>query len=138
MGVMMSARRPRVLLADGHRLKAADVRKLLQPFCDVVDIADNGQMLQVFSFLNSDGSGAPREIIPTAGDTFTVLETWLDLDAQGRVAQRTQQTGSTLTFSDQAFFWEEFDAAPGEYIVGFIVEDLDGNATQTFTQVTVE
>lgn len=98
----------------------------------------DGQMQQVFGFLNPDGTGAVREIIPTAGDTFTVLETWLDLDAQGRVAQRSRQEGSTLTFGSEAFFWEEFDAAPGTYVVGFIVEDLDGNAQQSFTQVTVE
>lgn len=26
--------------------------------------------------------GAPREILPTAGDTFTIQERWLDLDVQ--------------------------------------------------------
>ena len=34
--------------------------------------------------------------------------------------------------------WEELDAAPGQYIVGFIVEDLDGNKIEAFEQVTVE
>ncbi|MFO7743286.1 MAG: hypothetical protein R6X31_13340 [Anaerolineae bacterium] len=35
-------------------------------------------------------TGAPREIIPRSGDTFTVLEKWLDLDEQGRVVQQAQ------------------------------------------------
>jgi len=30
------------------------------------------------------------------------------------------------------------DAAPGEYIVGFIVEDLDGNAHEVYERVMVE
>ena len=48
------------------------------------------------------------------------------------------QQGGTLTFSDQPLVWEVLDAAAGEYLVGFIVEDLDGNAFTTTTQVTVE
>jgi hypothetical protein len=48
------------------------------------------------------------------------------------------QEGSTLTFGDQMFMWQELDAAPGEYIVGFVAEDLDGNAYEVYTQVDVE
>jgi hypothetical protein len=34
--------------------------------------------------------------------------------------------------------WEDLDAAAGEYIVGFVVEDLDGNAYEAFSAVAVE
>ena len=53
------------------------------------------------------------------------------------MSQNATQQGQTLTFGDQMFTWEDLDAAAGEYIVGFIVEDLDGNATPVFTQVSV-
>ena len=98
----------------------------------------DGILRQVFGFTNEGGTGAPREIIPQSGDTFTVLERWLDLDERGQVAQAAAQEGNTLVFSDQMFTWEELDAAPGQYVVGFIVEDLDGNAQQVYAQVTVE
>ncbi len=98
----------------------------------------DGQAVQVFGFQNDDGTGAPREILPTAGDTFTIFETWLDLDEQGNVIEQATETGETLTFSEDPFIWEEYDAAPGDYVVGFIVEDLEGNPTQSFTQITVE
>ncbi|MCB0163356.1 MAG: hypothetical protein KDI79_03955 [Anaerolineae bacterium] len=98
---------------------------------------NDGVMRQVFGFTGENGTGAPREIIPQVGDTFTVLEEWLDLDQQGNVTQSVQQQGDTLTFSDQPFTWQELDAAAGPYIVGFIVEDLDGNKTEVFDQVTV-
>jgi hypothetical protein len=98
----------------------------------------DGVLRQVFGFTGEDGTGAPREIIPQSGDSFTVLEKWMDLDAQGRVAQVAKQEGGTLTFGDQMFTWETLDAAPGQYIVGFVVEDLDGNAYEAFTQVRVE
>lgn len=98
----------------------------------------NGQLRQVFGFTEEDGTGAPREIIPNTGDTFTVLDTWWDLDSNGNLAETVSLEGGTLTFGDQAFSWEELDAAPGVYLVGFVVQDLDGNATQSFEVVTVE
>ncbi len=98
----------------------------------------DGLLQQVFGFSGEDGTGAPREITPAAGDTFTVLERWLDLDAQGQVTGSAQQEGGVLTFSDQMFTWQELDAAPGQYVIGFIVEDLDGNRVESYAPVRVE
>lgn len=98
----------------------------------------NGVLTQVFGFTGESGTGSPREIIPQTGDTFTVADTWMDLGAQGESAQTSIQPGGMLTFGDQMFRWQELDAAPGPYIVGFIVQDLDGNAYETYQTVTVE
>jgi hypothetical protein len=92
---------------------------------------------QVFGFTGEDGTGAPREITPQRGDTFTILEKWTDLDAQGKVTEVVQQEGETLTFGEQMFTWTQLYAAAGEYIVGYIVEDLDGNSQASYVQVTV-
>ena len=97
----------------------------------------DGIMQQAFGFTNENGTGAPREITPQSGDTFTVLERWLDLDGQGRVTETAAQQGGTLTFNDQPLVWEVLDAAAGDYLVGFIIEDLDGNAITATGQVTV-
>jgi hypothetical protein len=97
-----------------------------------------GVLTHVFGFTGEGGIGAPREIIPTVGDTFTVLDKWLDLDERGNVEQTVRLEGGTLTFGDQTFSWEVLDAAPGPYVVGFIVQDLDGNAYESFEVVTVE
>ncbi len=78
------------------------------------------------------------KILPNPGDTFTVQQTWLDLDANGRVTKTATQDGDTLTFSADPFVWEELDAAAGEYVVGFMVQDLDGKSTDVYTKVTVE
>lgn len=98
----------------------------------------NGQLQQVFGFTGQDATGAPREVTPQSGDTFTILEKWMDLDAQGQVTEVVQQEGETLTFGDQLFTWEQLYAAAGEYIVGFIVEDLDGKQQPVFVQVVVQ
>ncbi|MHB0877722.1 MAG: clostripain-related cysteine peptidase [Anaerolineae bacterium] len=98
----------------------------------------NGALQQVFGFTGDGTAGAPREIVPQPGDTFTVLEQWLDVAADGGAATRATEAGSTLTFSDQPFTWVDLDAAAGLYVVGFIVEDLDGKEYPVYTQVTVE
>ena len=97
----------------------------------------NGILTNVYGFTGEDGTGAAREIIPTQGDQFTVLETWMDLDQNGQVTDTVTQQGSTLTFGEYMFTWELLYAAAGDYIVGFVVEDLEGNATQALGQVTV-
>jgi hypothetical protein len=93
---------------------------------------------QVFGFTGEGETGAPREIIPQTGDTFTIQQTWMDLDQGGKATKTVTQDGDTLTFGDQMFTWKELDAAPGEYIVGFIVKDLDGKGQETYTEVRVE
>jgi clostripain len=97
----------------------------------------DGVLQQVYGFNNEDGTGGPREIIPQAGDQFTVLERWLDMDDSGNVVGSETQEAGTLTFTDQTFTWVDLDAAAGEYVVGFIVEDFDGNEFPAYTQITV-
>jgi hypothetical protein len=92
---------------------------------------------QVFGFYGDNAASAPHEITPKAGDTFTVLEKWLDLDQSGNVTQTVLQKGKTLTFGAQPFKWKELNAAAGNYVVGFLVEDLDGNSQSAFAQIVV-
>ena len=100
-------------------------------------IFQDGVLLQVVGFNNSDGTGGPREIIPQAGDSFTILERWLDLDANGNIEEAVSLEAGTLTFTDQTFIWVDLDAAAGTYVVGFIAEDFDGGQYPTYTQITV-
>ncbi|MCE7989297.1 MAG: hypothetical protein DYG89_49725 [Caldilinea sp. CFX5] len=97
----------------------------------------DGLLRQVFGFTHPDQTGAPREITPEQGDTFTILEHWMDLDQRGRVTQTVRQPGGVLTFGEEPFTWQEQNAASGDYVIGFIVKDLDGNATEAYAQVNV-
>lgn len=38
----------------------------------------------------------------------------------------------------EAFTWEEIYAAPGAYIVGYLVQDLDGKVYPVYANVTIE
>lgn len=93
---------------------------------------------QVFAFTDDNGQGAPWEVTVSPGDTFTVLQKWMDLDADGNVVATAWEEGETISLGDAPVRWAELDAAAGQYVVGFIVEDLDGNQRQSFVQVTVE
>lgn len=97
----------------------------------------DGVLQQVVGFNNADGTGGPREIIPQAGDSFTIQERWLDLDSSGNVTEAVTLEAGTLTFTDSTLIWVDLDAAAGEYVVGFIVEDFDGNQFPSYTQITV-
>jgi hypothetical protein len=98
----------------------------------------DGLLRQVFGFTGSDATAAPREIIPQAGDQVTILEKWMDLDENGRVTEIVEENGETLTFGSQTFTWESLDASAGSYVVGFIVEDLDGNVYPVYANVEVQ
>ena len=96
----------------------------------------NGNLVQVFGITGSNDTGAPREITPGQGDTFTLLEKWID-NPSGN-AQIVYENGVTFTFGTEPFKWEQLYAAAGEYVVGFIIEDLDGNQYPVYTQITVQ
>lgn len=97
----------------------------------------NGALRTVVAFSN-DQAGAPYEVTPQPGDTFTVLQKWLDLDSSGKVEQVATQEADTLTFGNDPFTWVEMDAAIGQYIIGYIVTDMDGNQYPVYAQVNVQ
>jgi hypothetical protein len=97
----------------------------------------DGKLFQVFGYYGQQETGAPAEISPEAGDTFTLSQKWMDLDSSGNVTQTVYDSGQTLTFGYSLFTWEQMYAPAGEYLVGFLVSDLDGNVTESYTQITV-
>lgn len=96
----------------------------------------NGSLVQVFGITGEGDTGAPREITLTRGDTFTLLEKWID--NPGGTPQIVYENGETFTFGAEPFRWEQLYAAAGDYVVGFIITDLDGNQYPVYTQITVQ
>lgn len=97
----------------------------------------DGALRQVYGFAGEDEAGAPREITPEQGDTFTILEQWLDIDSSGQGTTPASQEGATLTFGADTFRYQEVYAAAGPYVIGMVVEDLDGSQVEAYTQVEV-
>jgi hypothetical protein len=96
----------------------------------------DGQLRQVFGFTGMEDSGPMRELTPGTGDTFSLVQTWLESDGSGGY-RRVTETGETLTFGSQAFTWNEVYASSGTYVIGFVASDLDGNEVETLGTVTI-
>ncbi|MBI5952878.1 MAG: hypothetical protein HY865_14570 [Chloroflexi bacterium] len=102
----------------------------------VMDFGGDGTMLNIYGFNGENGTGAPREITPSPGDTFTIVEEWLDFD-QNPEGEFVDYLGGTMTFGDQPFEMVPYYAYSGSYTLGVIVTDLNGNSVEEFIEVTV-
>jgi hypothetical protein len=96
----------------------------------------NGQMTHVFGFTGPDPTGAMSEITPQSGDQVTLIQTWYEPDGSGAYRPVTEN-GETLTFGSQMFTWKELYVDSGDYVVGFVVSDLEGNEKQAFGTLKV-
>jgi len=96
-------------------------------------IFKDGKLYQVLGYTGNDTANAPREITPANGDTFTIANKWLEEGGKKVV----YEDGESLTFGDAPFTWEQVYAPAGQYVVGFLVTDMDGNVYSANTQVTV-
>ncbi|MBI9050154.1 MAG: hypothetical protein JEZ00_12085 [Anaerolineaceae bacterium] len=80
----------------------------------------------------------PREITPKPGDQFMVLDTWWTVDNDGQV-ENSYQEGNVLTFGGEPFYFVTVgESDPGDYAIGIMVEDMDGNLTYQFEPITVK
>lgn len=102
----------------------------------VITFTGDNKMQNVFGFNGENGSGAPREITPQNGDTFTITEEWLEFD-KNPDGEFVDYQGGTMTFGDNRFEMVPYYAFPGQYILGIIVEDLNGNMNEEYVEVNV-
>ncbi len=97
----------------------------------------DGVLSQIFGYTGQNGLGAPRQITPQPGDTFTVQEQGHRL-VNGVPAESFTRPGGVLTFSGKAWTIQRQPAPGGSYVVGFIVEDLDGRRYEQYESLFVE
>lgn len=98
----------------------------------------DGELEQVLAFTGLQDTGPMREINPVRGDSVTILEDWLLLqEDDGSESEFFQKEGDTLSFGDARWTWEEGEILLGEFVVGFIVEDLDGSFYEEYTDILV-
>ena len=97
----------------------------------------DGELNEVWGFTGMTDTGPMSEIGPEQGDQFTVLEQGIN-PKEKATSEDWSREGDTLTFGEQDFVSEEVPAPSGEYVVGFIAEDLDGNLYDQYETVTVE
>ncbi len=99
----------------------------------------DGEGFQVIAFTGaaSSSAGAPYELTPKPGDTFTVLEQGINLAAAEGEDDSYRREAGTLTFGDEPFTLETTPAPSGNYVVGILAEDLQGNTYEQYESVFV-
>ncbi|MHC1783364.1 MAG: clostripain-related cysteine peptidase [Anaerolineaceae bacterium] len=102
----------------------------------VISFGGDANMQNIYGFNGEGGSGAPREITPQNGDTFTITDEWLEFN-QNPDGEFVDYTGGTMTFGNNRFVMSPYSAVPGNYILGIIVEDMDGHSNEEFINLTV-
>ncbi len=91
---------------------------------------------RTIGFSGAGGTGAPRAITPRAGDTFTILEQWIEADEDGNEVTN-EYPGETLTFQGTPFEVIAYEGYPGDYSLSITATDLNGNEVTEYAAVTV-
>jgi len=99
-----------------------------------INFTGEGEMREIIAYNEtSEGLLAPFQITPQIGDQFFVYQEWFE---NGEFVYYPDE--DPLTYSGEDFTFQGYDAAPGLYIIGFIVEDLEGNLFYSdYVEITV-
>lgn len=101
-------------------------------------IFSDGEMVRAVAYTSESPVGAMSELRPKRGDTFTILTDWIDSASEiSQTVSKYKLEGETLTFGENNLLWSPIDAPAGNYLVGFIAEDIDGNWYTSYTQIEV-
>ena len=96
------------------------------------------RLYKVLIFVGGDGVGAPYEVSPNVGDSFSPSRRWMDLDSSGNVSGTSFDQNESFSFSGGLVSLGSQFLPSADYLVGILVSDMDGNITPVYTQITVE
>ncbi len=102
----------------------------------VMKFSGDGKMKAVYGFTGENMQGAVRQISPRSGDQFTVLEEWLEFE-ENEEGKLVLYEGGTITFRDRPITMEAYYGYSGDYMLGIILEDIDGNSIEQFAELQV-
>ena len=89
----------------------------------IIHFTGDGEMREIIGYNESaEGLLAPFQITPQIGDQFYVYQEWFE---EGEFVYYLND--EPFTYSGEDFSFQAYDADPGLYLVGFVVEDLEGN-----------
>ena len=96
------------------------------------------RLYKVLIFVGSDEVGAPYEVTPNVGDSFSPSRRWMDLDSSGNVSGTSYDQDESFSFSGGLVSLGSQFLPSADYLVGILVSDMDGNVTPVYTQISVE
>ena len=103
----------------------------------VMSFAADGWMIDIFTF-NPEGAQGPRQILPSPGDSFTLLLKAIAMpETEGAQPEFVEFQGGTLYFGERNLYWDYYPADPGQYVAGVGALDLDGNYSLDFVPIII-
>ena len=97
-----------------------------------------GKITNVLAYKEKGGSSAPHALTFKPGDQFAPFVQILNPPTDENPAwQVTPGLSTPLTFRDQPLRWVTEAPIPGDYLVGLLVEDLDGALTRQYSPLTI-
>lgn len=103
-----------------------------------LEFSGTGQVTQALGFRELGSGAAPRPFNPRRGDRFTpLLRLYRPAGEEGAVAEKAVVRSNTLKWR-QGLRWEAVPLLPGAYLVGFVVEDMDGQLYRRYAPLEVE
>jgi hypothetical protein len=101
-------------------------------------IFDNaGEMKGVFAYGRQGRRSGPHMLTPERGDRFIPLAQVLTPPAAGGDWETATALSTPLTFRDGPLGVVEGPPMPGDYLVGLLIQDLDGGLTREYVPLTV-
>lgn len=102
----------------------------------VIYFDGTGKIKDIYAYTGSYGLGAPHEITPSPNDLFAPYYFWITWNENDE-PETTQYLGDYMSFAGPGIEWFDEAAFVGQYVIGFIVEDMDGNQTGHFIDIEV-
>ncbi|MBI9101638.1 MAG: hypothetical protein JEY99_04445 [Spirochaetales bacterium] len=98
----------------------------------------DGYLNEIYGFRGDYGLGLPYEIIPRVGDYIAPYESWVIFDEDGE-PQYDYELGEYLEITniESPIEWYTEAGFIGDYYIGFLVEDFDGNQVKDYVYVEV-
>lgn len=97
-----------------------------------------GDLIDAYAYSNDDDMGSLTQVTPKEGDTFTPIERAFDLDPNATEEEVSNPSDGILTYGKDGFSITETEVKAGEYVMGFVAEDLDGQQSEQYAEVTVQ
>ena len=97
-----------------------------------ITIDSAGDLRRVVAYKEQRGHSTPRALTPRAGDRFSPFVRVYTHSARSGDWDVATALSAPLTLSDHRLRMVVGEPMPGEYLVGLVVEDLDGGVTRRY------
>lgn len=107
-----------------------------EPFRSKFEFDNHGALVRKTGFSPASVGGlvSPFELLIEDGDTFEPYVTLID--KKGEV--RTGTVNPIMLGGGNLLHWQSIDACPGQYQIGLVIEDFDGQEVRVYSGFTIK